>query len=99
MSILDKITKNMYPNPKFYLHKDHINWKANAENLKEVYDICVDMWKETDWNAFWDRQKFKVDDFKARLSREAKTVASWTRSWIFWSTARDISATCIVTAT
>ena len=76
MSILDKITKNMYPNPKFYLHKDHINWKANAENLKEVYDICVDMWKETDWNAFWDRQKFKVDDFKARLSREAKTVAS-----------------------
>ena len=102
-SIVNKIADKTYPNIKFYLHKDEINWKAQMDNMKEVMDICVDMWKETDWDAFWGRQKFKVQDFKNRIAREAKTIKEmsldWTRSWIFWSTARDISATCIVTAT
>ena len=67
-SIVTKITDKTYPNIKFYLHKDEINWKAQMDNMKEVMDICVEMWKETDWDAFWARQKFKKDDFKARFS-------------------------------
>ena len=70
-SIVTKITDKTYPNIKFYLHKDEINWKAQMDNMKEVMDICVEMWKETDWDAFWARQKFKKDDFKARVSRES----------------------------
>ena len=73
-SIVTKITDKTYPNIKFYLHKDEINWKAQMDNMKEVMDICVEMWKETDWDAFWARQKFKKDDFKARVSREFKTI-------------------------
>ena len=52
-SIVTKITDKTYPNIKFYLHKDEINWKAQMDNMKEVMDICVEMWKETDWDAFW----------------------------------------------
>ena len=73
-SIVNKIADKTYPNIKFYLHKDEINWKAQMDNMKEVMDICVDMWKETDWDAFWGRQKFKVQDFKNRIAREAKTI-------------------------
>ena len=38
-SIVTKITDKTYPNIKFYLHKDEINWKAQMDNMKEVMDI------------------------------------------------------------
>ena len=28
-----------YPDPKFFKYKDHINWKKQAENLKEIGGI------------------------------------------------------------
>jgi hypothetical protein len=40
-----------FPNPSFYKYKDHIDWAAQAKNLKDIGAICVDMAKENDWNA------------------------------------------------
>ena len=51
-----------FPNPAFWRAKDNINWKAQAENLKEVGGIFWEMLKETDWEAF--KQK-TIDDIKA----------------------------------
>ena len=41
-----------FPNPQFMKFKDHIDWKAQGKNLKEVAGICVEMAKETDWKAY-----------------------------------------------
>ena len=65
-----------FPNPAFWRAKDNINWKAQAENLKEVGGIFWDMLKETDWEAF--KQK-TIDDFKAdgvRIKEEYEAFMS-----------------------
>lgn len=52
-----KKEKIQYPNPKFWKAKDNINWKAQWENLKVCGGIFVEMFKETDWKDYFDRQK------------------------------------------
>ena len=59
-----------YPNPSFYSCKDEINWKAQAENMKEVFGIVKDMIKETDMKHFWGVQKFKMKDDVRRVKEE-----------------------------
>lgn len=59
-----------YPNPSFYRCKDEINWKAQAENMKEVFGIVKDMIKETDMKHFWGVQKFKMKDDVRRVKEE-----------------------------
>ena len=46
-----------YPNPAFFRTKNNMDWKAQGENLKEVFDIAKDMLLATDWKAFGARQK------------------------------------------
>ncbi len=59
-----------YPNPSFFRCKDEINWKAQAENMKEVFGIVKDMIKETDMKHFWGVQKFKMKDDVRRVKEE-----------------------------
>ena len=40
-----KKEKIQFPNPEFWKAKDNINWKAQAENLKVVGGIFVDIWE------------------------------------------------------
>lgn len=57
--------KVQYPNPKFFRCKDEMNWKLQAENLKEVGGIFWDMLKETDWKKFGqDRINDAKDDLR-----------------------------------
>lgn len=74
-----KKKKIQYPNPKFFRCKDEMDWKAQAENLKEVGGIFWDMLKETDWKAFgqsWidtlkaDGERIK-DEYNAFMSLDA----------------------------
>ena len=51
-----KTAKAKYPNPKFWRTKDNIDWKAQGENLLEVGQICLDIFKESDQKAFWKKQ-------------------------------------------
>lgn len=60
-----KKEKIQYPNPRFFRCKDEMNWKAQAENLKEVGGIFWDMLKETDWKKFGqDRVNDAKDDVR-----------------------------------
>ena len=38
-----------YPKPEFFRLKDHIDWKKQAANLREIGGIVGDIIKETDW--------------------------------------------------
>ena len=51
-----------YPDPKFFRFKDHINWKAQADNIKEIGGIVAELLKETDWK---DVGKATAGDMKA----------------------------------
>ena len=67
-----------FPNPQFMKCKDHIDWKAQGKNLKEVAGICVEMAKETDWKAYG---KKILGDFKAdgkRIKEEAIAIRNMT---------------------
>ena len=59
-----------YPNPAFF------RWKAQGENLKEVFDIAKDMLLATDWKAFGARQKQGWIDFAKRVAEEASEIAA-----------------------
>ena len=63
-----------FPNPSFYKYKDHMNLGAQVENLKEVFDICVDMAKETDWPAFGKHLLQGWKDFGKRAADEFNVV-------------------------
>ena len=41
--------KVKYPDPKFFRCKDQIDWKKQAENIKEIGGIVGELLKETDW--------------------------------------------------
>ncbi len=70
--------KTKFPNPAFFRAKDNINWKAQAENLKEVAGICVDMFKEADLKAFWDLQVYRRKDDIRRCREESKAAREMT---------------------
>ena len=65
-----------YPNPAFFRAKDNMDWKAQGENLKEVFDIAKDMLLATDWKAFGARQKQGWIDFAKRVAEEAAEIAA-----------------------
>ena len=65
-----------YPNPAFFRAKDNMDWKAQGENLKEVFDIAKDMLLATDWKAFGARQKQGWIDFAKRVAEEASEIAA-----------------------
>jgi len=70
------MAKVKFPNPSFWKYKDHIDWKAQGKNLKEVGGIVVDMLKETDWSAFAARQKKNLTLTGKRIADEAKAFAA-----------------------
>ena len=65
-----------YPNPAFFRAKDNMDWKAQGENLKEVFDIAKDMLLATDWKAFGARQKQGWIDFAKRVAEETAEIAA-----------------------
>ena len=65
-----------YPNPAFFRAKDNMDWKAQGENLKEVFDIAKDMLLATDWKAFGARQKQGWIDFGKRVAEETAEIAA-----------------------
>ena len=65
-----------YPNPAFFRTKNNMDWKAQGENLKEVFDIAKDMLLATDWKAFGARQKQGWIDFAKRVAEEASEIAA-----------------------
>ena len=69
-----------YPNPAFFRAKDNMDWKAQGENLKEVFDIAKDMLLATDWKAFGARQKQGWIDFAKRVAEEASEIAAMSRA-------------------
>ena len=62
--------KPQYPNPQFWKAKDNIDWKAQWENLKVCGGILLDMFKETDWQAFADGWKNTLKNDAARIKEE-----------------------------
>ena len=70
--------KKKFPNPQFFRARNNMDWKKQAENLKEFGSIALDLLKETDWKAFAARQKDHLLNNVARVTREAKTVAAMT---------------------
>jgi len=65
-----KKEKIQYPNPRFFRCKDEIDWKAQAENLKEVGGIFWDMLKETDWKKFREDRINDAKDDARRVKEE-----------------------------
>ncbi len=60
-----------YPNPKFFRMKDHMDWKLQAENLKEVGGIIGDLLKETDWKDVGKGCLSDAKGFGKRIAYEA----------------------------
>ena len=62
--------KPQYPNPKFWKAKDNIDWKKQGENLMVCMKIFAEMFKETDWNKFFEGQKNNAAAFADRVKEE-----------------------------
>ena len=62
--------KPQYPNPKFFKAKDNIDWKKQGENLMTCMKIFAEMFKETDWNRFFEGQKNNAVAFADRVKEE-----------------------------
>lgn len=62
--------KPQYPNPKFFKAKDNIDWKKQGENLMTCMKIFAEMFKETDWNKFFEGQKNNAIAFTDRVKEE-----------------------------
>ena len=73
------MAKMKFPNPKFFRAKDKMDWKAQLENMKEFGGIALELFKETDWNAFLARQKDHAVSNVERVKSEAKAVAAMTK--------------------
>ena len=74
------MAKAKFPNPIFWRYKDHMDWKAQGKNLKEVGGIIGDMLRETDWSDVAARCKANLLATKERIVDEAKAVAQMTRA-------------------
>lgn len=68
-----------YPNPSFWRERDHMDFKAQAANLKEIFGICRDMAKEADWKAYGNHLLQGWKDFGARTADEYKTFRGYSR--------------------
>ena len=62
--------KPQYPNPKFFKAKDNIDWKKQGENLMTCMKIFAEMFKETDWNRFFEGQKNNAIALADRVKEE-----------------------------
>ncbi len=62
--------KPQFPNPKFFKAKDNIDWKKQGENLMTCVKIFAEMFKETDWNRFFEGQKNNAVAFADRVKEE-----------------------------
>ena len=62
--------KPQFPNPKFFKAKDNIDWKKQGENLMTCMKIFAEMFKETDWNKFFEGQKNNAIAFADRVKEE-----------------------------
>ena len=62
--------KPQYPNPKFFKAKDNIDWKKQGQNLMTCVKIFAEMFKETDWNKFFEGQKNNAVAFADRVKEE-----------------------------
>ncbi|MBR3069532.1 MAG: hypothetical protein IKG62_05740, partial [Lachnospiraceae bacterium] len=63
-----------YPDPKFFRYKDNIDWKAQAENMKEIAGIVAELVRETDWKEVGADMKEDVKAFKKRVAYEASLL-------------------------
>ena len=63
-----------YPDPKFFRFKDHINWKAQADNIKEIGGIVAELLKETDWKDVGKAAAGDMKAFAKRVSYEASLL-------------------------
>ena len=59
-----------YIDPKNFRLKNHIDWKAQAENMKEIAGIVGDMVKETDWSGVAKAAHKDAKGIKKRLEHE-----------------------------
>ena len=71
--------KSRYPDPKFFRMKDHMNWKLQGENLKEVAGIVGELLRETDWADVAAKQKKNWTDTGRRILEEYREVAAMTK--------------------
>ena len=82
------MAKIKYPDPKFFRMKDHIDWKAQMENLKEVGGIIGGMLKETDWKGVAKAMGNEWKAFGKRAKMEAGLFAKMTNEerldWLTW---------------
>ena len=62
--------KPQFPNPEFWKAKDNIDWKKQGENLMVCMKIFAEMFKETDWNKFFEGQKNNAVAFADRVKEE-----------------------------
>ena len=71
--------KIKYPNPKLFRAKNHMDWKKQGENLKEVGGIIVDMVKEVNWKEFGKNRWNEIKDDGKRIAREFNAIRdmSW----------------------
>ena len=63
-----------YIDPKFFRMKDQIDWKAQAENMKEIGGIVRELIKETDWKDVAGSISKDVKGTAKRLALEAKLL-------------------------
>ena len=54
--------------------KDQIDWKAQAENMKEIAGIVGDLIKETDWKDVAKAAGKDAKGIKKRLMHEAELL-------------------------
>ena len=80
------MAKIKYPDPKFFRMKDHIDWKAQLENLKEVGGIVGGMLKETDWKGVAKAMGNEWKAFGKRAKMEAGLFAKMTNERIIRNT-------------
>ena len=67
-----------FPKPEFFRAKDNMDLNKQWANLKEFGTIAVELFKETDWKAFADRQKFHAKDNLDRVRSEFEAVKNMT---------------------
>ena len=64
--------KQKFPNPAFWRCKDNMDLKAQAANMKEIGQISIEMFKEADHKAFWQKQAERCKDDLNRCVTEFK---------------------------
>ena len=72
------MAKIKYPNPAFFRAKDHMDLNKQAENLKEVGSIILDMLKETDWKKFGKDRVRDIREDGRRIAEEFRAVKAMT---------------------